>query len=70
MCVCNGLLVCVRARWGQGFESPKAVVAAMVSECFAKADENGDGFLDFEEFKQAVSHNALVIQSFWSQGIH
>lgn len=42
-----------------------AAVRDVVVRCFQEADRDGNGQLDFEEFKSAVLKNQLVVQSFW-----
>jgi len=41
----------------------------MVESCFAAADTDGNGKLDFQEFKLAVLQNQIVLQSFWKTSI-
>ncbi len=40
-------------------------VWAMVEQCFAVADADGNGALDFEEFKMAIMQQKVMLQSFW-----
>ncbi len=51
----------------KGFEMSDSEIKSMVEKCFEKADADGNGVLDFEEFKQAVLHNEIVVQSFWKE---
>ena len=37
-----------------------------VTEVFAKADANGDGVLNFDEFKFAVLNSQILINPFWT----
>ena len=41
----------------------------MVESCFQRADKDRSGTLNFEEFKDAVLHNHLVIKSFWKSNL-
>jgi Ca2+-binding EF-hand superfamily protein len=39
----------------------------IVDKCFDDADLDGDGTLDYDEFKSAVLRNQIVVQTFWRQ---
>lgn len=52
-----------------GFPLSEAHVNMMVQEAFAKFDANGDGGLDFYEFRAAVSQNQVAIAAFWTNNL-
>lgn len=53
----------------QGMTINEEAIQNLVSTCFEKADKDGNGELDFEEFKRAVLNNEIMVQSFWQQQV-
>jgi len=50
----------------RGFDHTENTIQGVVNQCFEQADSNRDGWLDCDEFKQAVLSHQLVVQSFWT----
>lgn len=54
---------------GIGNMVTKDMIEKMVDNVFEKADSDGDGCLDFDEFKRAVLQGQIGVQSFWSKSL-
>lgn len=60
------LFFMLKSSWNaSGLPQPDEYVWQVVNQCFAAADHNRDGVLDFEEFRTAVARNQIVVDAFW-----